>query len=99
MHLQITIDTGNAAFADDNTETEVMCILHRLGERIERSGLEEEIPLFDHNGNMVGMVTYTENDGPADMLVSLKELCELPNKKRPQRVWDAALDAIDNATP
>lgn len=58
MLLTITIDTGNAAFADDNTDQEVMCILHHFSERIEREGLPQEAPLYDHNGNKVGLATY-----------------------------------------
>ena len=54
--VTITIETENAAFADDNAETEIICILHRLNERISKHGVEC-CPLFDHNGNRVGNVS------------------------------------------
>lgn len=60
MILRITIDTGNAAFADDNTDNEITRILHRVNERIINEGLTEELSLLDRNGNKVGMATYTE---------------------------------------
>ena len=34
----------------------------------------------------------------AEWLSALKELVELPNKKRPERCWDAARAAITRAT-
>ena len=34
----------------------------------------------------------------AELLSALKELVELPNKKRPERFWDAARAAITRAT-
>lgn len=34
-----------------------------------------------------------------DLLAALKELCELPDKKRPERVWHQAVAAIGKATP
>jgi len=56
--LQITIRTGNAAFAEAGEGAECARILREIAERIE--GVEdiggEDFPVMDHNGNRVGAV-------------------------------------------
>jgi len=59
MQLRITIDTGNDAFSD-NTEDEIMRILHRFIDRMGREEIAPELPLLDYNGNKVGQAIYTE---------------------------------------
>jgi hypothetical protein len=52
---RITIETGNAAFADGNGLAEVARILRELAERIEdRACFPEVMRLYDVNGNHVG---------------------------------------------
>ena len=34
-----------------------------------------------------------------EMTKALEELCELPNKKRPERIWAQAQAALENAKP
>lgn len=52
---RVTLDTGNAAFADGEAPAEVARILRELAERIESRGcLPEVIRLYDLNGNHVG---------------------------------------------
>ena len=57
--LTITIDTGNAAFADDAC-TEVARILHKLAAKYEDVSLDNTIVLHDINGNPVGKAKYGE---------------------------------------
>lgn len=59
MKVNITIDCGNAAFDFDNggPAPEVARILKRLAARIEDESIDlpdQEIPLYDINGNKVG---------------------------------------------
>jgi len=51
--ITITIETGNAAFEDEDAQ--VSCILGRLASKIGSEGLSER-PILDINGNKVGAV-------------------------------------------
>jgi len=54
--IEITIETGNAAF-DDEPATEIARILRKLADRFERDGaLPDGLPLQDANGNTCGRV-------------------------------------------
>lgn len=53
--VNITIDTGNAAFDDGNREAEVARILREAADKIEAG--YEDFGLYDFNGNKVGNVT------------------------------------------
>ncbi len=59
MTVSIKIDTGNAAFTD-NEGAEVARILRRYAEHIDGGGPYESA-LMDYNGNRVGKVTVTRS--------------------------------------
>jgi hypothetical protein len=56
--LTITIETDNAAFAEDPHE-ETCRILRRLVAHIEGNGINEPLTLRDVNGNTVGRYEAT----------------------------------------
>ena len=60
MKLTLTLKMGNAAF-DDSPAEEVARILHRFADDIRNHFLEEgdSYPLFDINGNKVGVVAIS----------------------------------------
>lgn len=55
--ITIVIETGNAAFEDNGTMTELARILRKLAGLVEQDGLEEMNRLLDINGNLVGYVS------------------------------------------
>ena len=63
--FDLTIDTGNAAFGEDNLErdAEIARILRQLAERLESDPCENLIPLFDLNGNRVGEAIFDYKQG------------------------------------
>lgn len=63
--ITITIDTDNAAFADDECGSEVARILLRLAAAITEHGLDDMagLSLRDINGNKVGAMEVTVEPG------------------------------------
>ena len=66
MTLEITLDTDNAAFCNEDgdtsgysRDTEVARILSDLARRINKSGMADYV-LTDINGNSVGQLRVTE---------------------------------------
>jgi hypothetical protein len=60
-NLTIEIETGNAAFEDDNLGFEIARILRKLADRIENDGVGcLDMGLYDINGNKVGSTNYEE---------------------------------------
>ena len=58
QRLTIVIDTGNAAFGEEEGHLEVARILRAMAERMESHGI---LPVpKDHNGNVCGSVTVEE---------------------------------------
>lgn len=66
MKLRITIETDNAAFADDGGShtpfsrgAEVARILRALATKVDATGIDANAdrPLYDFNGNNVGSMT------------------------------------------
>lgn len=55
--INITIDTGNAAFQGETGNAEVARILSDLAQKISSSGSVQEQQLLDVNGNAVGNVS------------------------------------------
>ena len=66
--LTITIDTGNAAFHDDDGNdapgSEVARILRKLAGRIESDHLCD-LPIYDANGNRCGALVVGAEGGAA----------------------------------
>lgn len=58
MKITITIQTGNAAFEDGNSGSEVARILRKYADRIEHDE-PDRCNLLDVNGNTVGQVKVT----------------------------------------
>ena len=54
--FELTIKTGNSAFADGNTGPELARILRNLADRVERIGWDDSMggAIKDANGNTVG---------------------------------------------
>ena len=67
--FRLAIETGNAAF-EGNAAGEVARILRKLAARIEESGLHfytsPPAPIFDNNGNRVGLALFTPEAGEAE---------------------------------
>lgn len=59
--LTVTIEMGNAAFAED-AEAEAGRILRGLAERLIRGGFPDALPLRDFNGNTVGRAVIEGDD-------------------------------------
>ena len=53
--IEITIETGNAAF-DDEPATEIARILRKLADEFEQFGHSQFSKLYDLNGNACGRV-------------------------------------------
>jgi hypothetical protein len=65
--ITISIDTGNAAFGDENRAWEVADILERLAQQIRDTGGagdrgRAEMSLSESNGNQCGSVKLTGDD-------------------------------------
>lgn len=58
--INISIETGNAAFEDGPTEVEVGRILRELATKFEDGGLSDT-PLRDINGNRVGEASISND--------------------------------------
>lgn len=56
MRVTLTIDTGNAAFADEGEGAEVARILRGAALKFEQVGTPIAFTLRDLNGNTVGRV-------------------------------------------
>lgn len=56
--LQISIETGNAAFDDGNRDAELARILRAAADKVENG--QTDFNLRDFNGNTVGSVTLGE---------------------------------------
>ncbi len=60
MRVTITIDTDNAAFADDNIGAETARILRDLADKVEGTNFvstyDRRLKLRDINGNTVGLM-------------------------------------------
>lgn len=61
MRLTITIDCENEAFGENDCDRSDECsrILDQLAARLESKGFDDfPLPLFDVNGNRVGVATF-----------------------------------------
>jgi sugar phosphate isomerase/epimerase len=54
-NVVISMDTGNAAFQDDNEGPEIARILSQLADRIRSTG-DFDVTLSDYNGQVVGKI-------------------------------------------
>jgi len=59
--LTLSMSLDNAAFEDDPS-FEITRILRDLADKIEQRGLQDEMILWDLNGNRVGKVAITRDD-------------------------------------
>lgn len=59
MTFLLTIDMDNAAFSDGRAFDEVARILVKLAKELETAS-RTRFPLFDFNGNKVGVATVTQ---------------------------------------
>ncbi|MEA3641894.1 MAG: hypothetical protein VBE63_18435 [Lamprobacter sp.] len=59
--LTLGMSLDNAAFEDDPS-FEITRILRDLADKIEQRGLQDEMILWDLNGNRVGKVAITRDD-------------------------------------
>ena len=61
ININISIDTDNAAFEDNGKETEVLNIIYKFLRTVDFEEQNENVPLYDNNGNSVGSITITED--------------------------------------
>ena len=65
MEARLTIQMGNAAFADGKTTYELSRVLNRLSEDVERvqvSSVGHMVTAVDFNGNSVGTLEIVDGD-------------------------------------
>jgi hypothetical protein len=62
MAFRLRIDTGNAAFDDDNRYAEVARILRALADRLDDRPGQTGGLVVDINGNNVGTWRFTQKD-------------------------------------
>jgi hypothetical protein len=56
--FRLEIHTGNAAFEEGSLSTNLVRCLERVIQQLSRTGVPDDYPIVDENGNRVGRYTY-----------------------------------------